>query len=86
MIDAPDSPPVAPARQQRMDRVKHVEVSLLEVPLARPVADAKVLTGRQKALSHVSMLDGDERDGQRRPRIRLQLFATRRRARVVRAC
>ena len=55
MIDA-RGPLVDPARQQRMDRVKHVEVSLLEVPLARPVADAKVLTGRQKALSHVSML------------------------------
>jgi len=40
----------------RPDRVGHVEVALYEVPLKAPVSDAKVLTGRQRALSHVSML------------------------------
>ncbi|MDD2882277.1 MAG: mandelate racemase/muconate lactonizing enzyme family protein [Rhodoferax sp.] len=39
-----------------MDRVKHVEVSLYQVPLKTPVSDAKVLTGRQKPLSHIGML------------------------------
>lgn len=39
-----------------MDRIKHVEVSLYQVPLKSPVSDAKVLTGRQRPLSHVAML------------------------------
>jgi L-alanine-DL-glutamate epimerase-like enolase superfamily enzyme len=39
-----------------VDRIEHVEVALYEVPLSTPVSDAKVLTGRQKALSHLAML------------------------------
>jgi L-alanine-DL-glutamate epimerase-like enolase superfamily enzyme len=39
-----------------VDRIARVEVALIEVPLARPVSDAKVLTGRQRALSHVALL------------------------------
>lgn len=39
-----------------MDAIKQVEVSLCRVPLSQPVSDAKVLTGRQKALTHVDML------------------------------
>jgi L-talarate/galactarate dehydratase len=42
-----------------MDRVKHVEVSLYQVPLKAAVSDAKVLTGRQRPLSHVAMLTAD---------------------------
>lgn len=39
-----------------MDRIAHVEVSLHQVPLKIAVSDAKVLTGRQKPLSHVALL------------------------------
>ena len=39
-----------------MDPIKHVEVSLYQVPLKKAVSDAKVLTGRQKPLTHIGML------------------------------
>lgn len=39
-----------------MDPIRTAEVALYQVPLAKAVSDAKVLTGRQKALSHVDML------------------------------
>lgn len=39
-----------------MDPIKHLEISLYQVPLKRPVSDAKVLTGRQRPLSHIAML------------------------------
>ena len=39
-----------------MDPIRTVEVALYQVPLAKAVSDAKVLTGRQKPLAHVDML------------------------------
>jgi L-talarate/galactarate dehydratase len=39
-----------------VDRIEHIEIFLYRIPLNVPVSDAKVLTGRQKALSHVAML------------------------------
>lgn len=42
-----------------MDKIKHVEISLCRVPLRQPVSDAKVLTGRQKPLSHVDILTAE---------------------------
>jgi len=39
-----------------VDPIKHVEISLYQIPLKKPVSDAKVLTGRQKSLTHVAML------------------------------
>jgi len=39
-----------------VDRIERVEVSLYQVPLRKSVSDAKVLTGRQKPLSHVALL------------------------------
>lgn len=49
------------------DVIARVEVSLIQVPLQRPLSDAKVLSGRQGPLSHVAMLVADitSRDGQR---------------------
>ncbi|MBN3723576.1 L-talarate/galactarate dehydratase [Burkholderia sp. Ac-20379] len=38
------------------DPIRHVELSLVQVPLQHPVSDAKVLTGRQPPLSHVALL------------------------------
>lgn len=40
----------------RADLITDVSLSLAFLPLARPVSDAKVLTGRQKPLSQVAML------------------------------
>ena len=42
-----------------MDPIRSVEISLCRVPLNRAVSDAKVLTGRQKALSHVDLLTAE---------------------------
>ncbi|MGC1457633.1 MAG: mandelate racemase/muconate lactonizing enzyme family protein, partial [Steroidobacteraceae bacterium] len=39
-----------------MDLITQVEIALYQVPLTKAVSDAKVLTGRQKPLSHVGML------------------------------
>lgn len=38
------------------DRIAQITLSLVYVPLANPVSDAKVLTGRQKPLTEVAML------------------------------
>lgn len=42
-----------------MDPIKYIEISLCRVPLRHAVSDAKVLTGRQKPLSHVDMLTAE---------------------------
>jgi hypothetical protein len=39
-----------------VDPIASVEVSLHQVPPTVPVSDAKVLTGRQRALAHVDLL------------------------------
>jgi L-talarate/galactarate dehydratase len=48
-------------------KVSRVEVALYQVPLKRAVSDAKVLTGRQRPLSHIAMLTAtvDTTDGAR---------------------
>src|SRR5919108_3136434 len=38
------------------DRIAWVALSRVDLPLAQPISDAKVLTGRQKPLTSVSML------------------------------
>jgi L-alanine-DL-glutamate epimerase-like enolase superfamily enzyme len=38
------------------DRIDRVELSLLSVPLPEPASDAKVLTGRQRPMSEISIL------------------------------
>jgi L-alanine-DL-glutamate epimerase-like enolase superfamily enzyme len=38
------------------DRIEEVKVSRVALPLATPISDAKVLTGRQKPLTEVSLL------------------------------
>lgn len=39
-----------------LDRIDRIRLSLVRVPLAVPVSDAKVLTGRQKPLTEVALL------------------------------
>lgn len=38
------------------DRIVHIELSLVYLPLATPVSDAKVLTGRQKPLTEIAFV------------------------------
>ncbi len=39
-----------------MDRIAHVKLSSCYLPLATPISDAKVLTGRQKPMTEIAML------------------------------
>ena len=52
------NPPVAglAAGPATTDRIESVALRLVFLPLATPVSDAKVLTGRQKPLTEVAML------------------------------
>ena len=38
------------------DRIAWIQLSLLTLPLATPVSDAKVLTGRQKPLTEIAFV------------------------------
>ena len=38
------------------DRIRHITLSHVVLPLANPVSDAKVLTGRQKPLTETVLL------------------------------
>jgi L-alanine-DL-glutamate epimerase-like enolase superfamily enzyme len=40
----------------RADRIEHIRLSSCYLPLATPISDAKVLTGRQKPMTEVAML------------------------------
>ena len=50
---------------QAGDRIDAVKVSLIYLPLATPVSDAKVLTGRQKPLTEIAFIFAEirTRDG-----------------------
>jgi len=47
------------------DRIESIDLSLVGLPLARPISDAKVLTGRQKPLTEVAFVFAEirTRDG-----------------------
>jgi L-alanine-DL-glutamate epimerase-like enolase superfamily enzyme len=55
-----------PPGEASVDRIEHVALSLVMLPLARPISDAKVLTGRQKPLTEVALLFAEvlTREGQ----------------------
>jgi L-talarate/galactarate dehydratase len=46
----------APTAASTGDRIAHVALQLLYLPLANPVSDAKVLTGRQKPLTEIAFV------------------------------
>jgi L-talarate/galactarate dehydratase len=52
------NPPAAglPAGEASTDRIERVRLSLVFLPLATPISDAKVLTGRQKPLTEIAFL------------------------------
>lgn len=54
----PAQPPKAgfAAGPAKLDAIRSVKLSLAYLPLARPISDAKVLTGRQKPLTKVAFL------------------------------
>ena len=44
------------AGEATTDRIKSIRLSLVYLPLASPISDAKVLTGRQKPLTEIAFL------------------------------
>lgn len=46
----------ASAGPSAVDRIAHVKLSSVVLPLATPISDAKVLTGRQKPMTEVVFL------------------------------
>lgn len=46
----------ASAGPSTLDRIAHLRVSSVTLPLAAPISDAKVLTGRQKPMTEVALL------------------------------
>ena len=56
-LSAQDAPRIAAsAGASTLDRIAHLKVSSLTLPLATPISDAKVLTGRQKPMTEVAFL------------------------------
>jgi len=55
----------APTAAESGDRIAWIKVSLVYLPLATPVSDAKVLTGRQKPLTEIAFIFAEirTRDG-----------------------
>ena len=48
--------PVLGAAAPTADRIRHVKLSTLTLPLDTPISDAKVLTGRQKPMTEIVFL------------------------------
>lgn len=46
----------ASAGDATLDRIAHLKLSSIRLPLANPISDAKVLTGRQKPMTEVAFL------------------------------
>ena len=46
----------ASAGAATLDRIAHLKLSSITLPLANPISDAKVLTGRQKPMTEVAFL------------------------------
>jgi len=56
-LSAKDAPLIAAASgDATLDRIAHLKVSSITLPLASPISDAKVLTGRQKPMTEVAFL------------------------------
>src|SRR2546421_709481 len=65
MATSIETPRRAAAVEQGGDRVAHVRLSLVNLPLPEPISDAKVLTGRQRPLTQVAFVFAEiaTRDG-----------------------
>jgi L-alanine-DL-glutamate epimerase-like enolase superfamily enzyme len=55
-VGSPAMPAVADSAVCQTDRIAWVKLSLAYLPLATPISDAKVLTGRQKPLTQVAFV------------------------------
>ncbi|MET0951770.1 MAG: mandelate racemase/muconate lactonizing enzyme family protein [Aeromicrobium sp.] len=57
LLAAPDAAiKAAAAAESTIDRIAHITLSSITLPLATPISDAKVLTGRQKPMVEVAFL------------------------------
>src|SRR3954447_24274586 len=56
-LTAPDAQQVAAsAGAATRDRIRHLRISSITLPLSTPISDAKVLTGRQRPMTEVALL------------------------------
>ena len=56
-LSGPQAPRIAASPgASTLDRIVHLKVSSVTLPLATPISDAKVLTGRQKPMTEVALL------------------------------
>src|SRR5215203_5836309 len=55
-IESPDPLAAASGGEAGTDRIRHVRLSTLTLPLETPISDAKVLTGRQKPMTEIVFL------------------------------
>ena len=67
-----------------VDRIRAVKLSSITLPLATPISDAKVLTGRQKPMTEVAFLFAEIRTEQGHRGHRVQLLQACRRPGAVR--
>ena len=64
-----------------MDRIRHVRLSSVVLPLSSPISDAKVLTGRQRPMTEIAFLFAEIAHRGRPGGHRLQLLQAGRRSR-----
>ena len=56
-LSAKDAPRIAAsAGHATLDRIAHLKLSSIKLPLTTPISDAKVLTGRQKPMTEIVLL------------------------------
>ena len=72
------------AGEASQDKIISLTLSLAFLPLARPISDAKVLTGRQKPMTEIAFLFAEITTSRGTPRCRLQLLQACRRPWPVR--
>ena len=72
------------AGEASRDKITSLTLSLAFLPLARPISDAKVLTGRQKPMTEIAFLFAEISTERGPPRRWLQLLQARRRPGPVR--
>ena len=84
-LSAPDASRVAAsAGAATLDRIASLKLSSITLPLATPISDAKVLTGRQKPMTEVALLFVEVTTKEGHAGDRLLLLQAGRRPRPVR--
>ena len=74
-LSAKDASAIAAAAgDATLDRIAHLKLSSITLPLATPISDAKVLTGRQKPMTEVAFLFVEVTTAERAHRHRVLLL------------